>query len=176
MQKLYDESSKVTDKRALERGVISQQLKLYEPFLKSFADVIKPMLTEDKQSALYPLICRQAHCDGILIPKYSFNNTGEAKALLRQYQINVDYVTVTSQKDYFWTRSADNSLDLSELVIKLTQVSAKMREDAISLMENNISGNLPKDVLEKTVIHQLDIAQDFMGTFDGGNDWTIKME
>ena len=72
---------------------------------------------------MHELSSYNAHCDGILIPKYPFKSIGEAKSFLQDNLINVEYLIVSKRDGYLWTRPLDNTLDLRDLVYRLTESS-----------------------------------------------------
>ena len=148
-----------------------KQLHLYKPYLKSFSDIISPLFDITRKTILRPLKSQETFCDGILIPKYPFKKAGEAKTFLQDQGINVCNMQVSRKEGYYWTRPADNALDLNELLVKLCKSADKMRLSIRKLKSGQTLVNLPKDALKKTRIIQVDLSQDFLGTFNAGSEW-----
>ena len=115
-QKVFEGHMTVPEKRTLMKDQMIRQLKEYSPFLKSFNDVIQPLLTEERISTLRPLETRQIFCDGILIPSYPFEKPIQAKLFLQDHFINVINPIVTKKKGYLWTRPVDSSLSVDDLL------------------------------------------------------------
>ena len=115
-QKVSEGNMTANEKRGLMRDQMMRQLKEYSPFLKSFSDVIQPLLTEETISTLKPLKTRQIFCDGILIPSYPFKKPIQAKLFLQDHSINVINPIVTKKKGYLWTRPVDSSLGVDDLL------------------------------------------------------------
>ena len=135
-----------------------KQLHLYKPYLKSFSEIILPLFDNTRKSLLYPLKSQETFCDGILIPKYPFKKTCEAKTFLQDQGINVCNMQVSRREGYYWTRPADNSLGLNELLVKLCNSGDKMRGNVIKLKSGLSTLNLPKDAYKKTRIIQVDLS------------------
>ena len=144
--------------RAFQRGMIMKQLHLYKPYLKSFSDIISPLFDVNRKTILAPLKYQETFCDGILIPKYPFKKTYEAKTFLQDQGINICNMQVSRKEGYYWTRPVDNSLGLDTLLEKLCRSGDKMRDNVLKLKSGHTTLNLPKDAYKKTLIVQVDLS------------------